>query len=153
MNEEKEIIKDKITEIEECNCNDETQLGSNCTNSFLENNFSINTTLNQSSFILNLENTKKEYKIEKREKNKERNIPLIKEEFKEQIEKIVEQQFEEYYEKLNNEYEDKIEILLNEQDKIFNKNQILKSKYNALEKYLKNYCKKANIDYESLLSD
>ena len=66
---------------------------------------------------------------------------------------LVDKQFEEEYTKLNNEYEEKIEELLIEQEKIFNKNEMLKAKCNALENYLKNYCKKANIDYDSLLSN
>ena len=30
---------------------------------------------------------------------------------------------------------------------------MIKSKYEALEEYLKNYCKRVNIDYESLLKE
>ena len=73
-------------------------------------------------------------------------------EFKEEIEKMVDKQFEEEYSKINKEYDEKLEELLIEQEKIFNKNEMLKAKYNALEKYVKNYCKKANIDYDNLLS-
>ena len=72
-------------------------------------------------------------------------------ELKEQIEKIVDKQFEEEYKKLNAEYDEKIEELLQEQEEISNKNEIIKAKYEALEEYLKNYCKKANIDYNDLL--
>ena len=79
--------------------------------------------------------------------------PILLEEFKDQLDDMLDKHFENEYEKLNNEYEKKIEILLNEQEAIFNKNEILKEKNNALEKYLKNTCKKINIDYESLLSD
>ena len=72
-------------------------------------------------------------------------------ELKEQIEKMVDKQFEEEYKKLNAEYDEKIEELLQEQEEISNKNEIIKAKYEALEEYLKNYCKKANIDYNDLL--
>ena len=152
MNEEKKIVNNKFEEIEELNCNDETRVDSNYANSYLDNNSSLNITLNQSSFILNLEKSKIDFKNEGTNKKKKNNIPILIEEFKEQIENIIDQQFEDEYEKLNSEYEEKIEQLLNEQEKINNKNEILKAKYNALEKYLKNYCKKVNIDYESLLS-
>ena len=30
---------------------------------------------------------------------------------------------------------------------------MIKSKYEALEEYLKNYCKRVNIDYENLLKE
>ena len=72
-------------------------------------------------------------------------------ELKEQIEKMVDKQFEEEYKKLNAEYDEIIEELLQEQEEISNKNEIIKAKYEALEEYLKNYCKKANIDYNDLL--
>ena len=72
-------------------------------------------------------------------------------ELKEQIEKMVDKQFEEEYKKLNAEYDEKIEELLQVQEEISNKNEIIKAKYEALEEYLKNYCKKANIDYNDLL--
>ena len=74
-------------------------------------------------------------------------------ELKEQIEKMVDKQFEEEYKKLNAEYDEKIEELLQEQEEISNKNEIIKAKYEALEEYLKNYCKKANIDYNDLLKN
>ena len=77
---------------------------------------------------------------------------IITKEMKEQIEKMVDLQFEEEYNKLKNEYEEKIEDLLILQEKIINKNEIIKAKYDALESYLKNYCKMANIDYDSLLN-
>ena len=85
--------------------------------------------------------------------NSKAEMKIITEEFKQEIEKMVDQQFEKEYIKLNNEYEEKIEELLNEQEEIFNRHEILKAKYNSLEKYLKNYCKKAGIDYDSLLLD
>ena len=81
------------------------------------------------------------------------NNSSIPPELKEQIEKMVDKQFEEEYKKLNAEYEEKIEELIQEQEEIANKNEIVKAKYEALEEYLKNYCKKANIDYNELLKN
>ena len=75
-------------------------------------------------------------------------IPI---ELKEQIEKKVDAKFEEEYKLLNAEYDEKIEELLNEYEEICNKNEIIKAKYEALEDYLKNYCKRNNIDYNELL--
>ena len=82
---------------------------------------------------------------------KTKKTPLINQEFIEKIEKLIDEQLEEEYIKLNGEYEQKIEQLLNEQENIFNKNELIKAKYYALEKYLKYYCKKLNVDYESML--
>ena len=76
---------------------------------------------------------------------------LINQEFIEEIEKKIDEQLEEEYIKLNCEYEQKIEQLLNEQENIFNKNELIKAKYYAMEKYLKYYCKKLNVDYENML--
>ena len=75
----------------------------------------------------------------------------ISPEIKEQIERMVDAQFKETYKNINAEYDSKIEELLNEQEEICNKNEMIKAKYEALEEYLKNYCKRMNIDYESLL--
>ena len=85
--------------------------------------------------------------------SKSKSNSLISPELKEQIEKMVDKQFEEEYKKLNAEYEEKIEELIQEQEEISNKNEIIKAKYDALEEYLKNYCKKANIDYNELLKN
>ena len=98
-------------------------------------------------------NQKEEVLKESKQVKKAQKKPIITEEMKEQIEKMVDLQFEEEFNKLNNEYEEKIEELLIEQEKIINKNEIIKAKYDALESYLKNYCKMANIDYENLLKD
>ena len=75
----------------------------------------------------------------------------ISPEIKEQIERMVDAQFEETYKNINTEYDAKIEELLNEQEEICNKNEMIKAKYEALEEYLKTYCKRMNIDYEGLL--
>ena len=98
-------------------------------------------------------NQKEEVLQESKKVKKAQKKPIITEEMKEQIEKMVDLQFEEEYRKLNDEYEEKIEELLIEQEKVINKNEIIKAKYDALESYLKNYCKMANIDYENLLKD
>ena len=98
-------------------------------------------------------NQKEEVLKESKKAKKAQKKPIITEEMKEQIEKMVDLQFEEEYRKLNDEYEEKIEELLMEQEKVINKNEIIKAKYDALESYLKNYCKMANIDYENLLKD
>ena len=82
---------------------------------------------------------------------KTKKTPLINQEYIEKIDKLIDEQLEEEYIKLNGEYEQKIEQLLNEQENIFNKNELIKAKYYALEKYLKYYCKKLNVDYESML--
>ena len=74
-------------------------------------------------------------------------------ELKEQIERMVDAQFNEVYKRINAEYDEKIEELIDEQEEISNKNEMIKSKYEALEEYLKNYCKRVNIDYESLLKE
>ena len=146
MNVEQTISRKNLGELEESNCNDETGIQSTYNYSYLENN-SINTTLNQNSFIL----PEKINERELNEKNDKKKTIIISENYKNQIEEIVDKQFEEEYKKLNNEYEEKMEELLNEQEKIVNMNEILKAKYFALERYLKNYCRKANIDYECLI--
>ena len=74
-------------------------------------------------------------------------------ELKEQIKRMVDVQFDEVYKRINTEYDKKIEELIDEQEEISNKNEMIKSKYEALEEYLKNYCKRVNIDYENLLKE
>ena len=74
-------------------------------------------------------------------------------ELKEQIKRMVDAQFDEVYKRINTEYDEKIEELIDEQEEISNKNEMIKSKYEALEEYLKNYCKRVNIDYENLLKE
>lgn len=74
-------------------------------------------------------------------------------ELKEQIKRMVDIQFDEIYKRINTEYDEKIEELIDEQEEISNKNEMIKSKYEALEEYLKNYCKRVNIDYENLLKE
>ena len=74
-------------------------------------------------------------------------------EVKEQIEKMVEANFKEEYDKLNKEYNDKIEEIINEREALSDKYEIIKAKYDALEEYIKSYCKRNNIDYNSLIQD
>ena len=112
-----------------------------------ERSYLNDTTMANSNYINNtskLDLTQNSIDIENKE---------ISPEIKEQIERMVDAQFEETYKNINAEYDSKIEELLNEQEEICNKNEIIKAKYEALEEYLKNYCKRMNIDYESLLRD
>ena len=110
--------------------------------------------MNESTMSMSMSMNQKEEALKESKKDKKRKKkPIITNEMKEQIEKMVDIQFEEEYNKLNNEYEEKIEELLIEQEKVINKNDIIKAKYDALEAYLKNYCKMANIDYDSFLKD
>ena len=90
----------------------------------------------------------KNEKIDEIDENK-----LISKEYKEEIERMVDKQFEIEFINLKKEYETKLEELLNEQEKLINKNEILNAKFYILERYLEHYCKKENIDYESLLED
>lgn len=150
-----EAYKNKMgyNQNEESNINDETQQDSYYSSYLQHNDESMNMNPDQISTFIKTEKTKKNKTTVKKEKKKKSKMPIMIEEFKDEIEKLVDKQFEEEYTKLNNEYEEKIEELLIEQEKIFNKNEMLKAKCNALENYLKNYCKKANIDYDSLLSN
>ena len=115
-----------------------------------KNGMSMNISMMSMSMSMN---QKEEVLKESKKVKKRKRKPIITDEMKEQIEKMVDLQFEEEFNKLNNEYEEKIEELLIEQEKIIIKNEIIKAKYDALESYLKNYCKMANIDYEKLLDD
>ena len=116
---------------------------------FIKEDDTINSTYDQSLNSLIIEKSEKNCSDKvKKQKNKK---PIIIAQFKEQIEKIIDEKFEKEYIKLKNNYEEKIEELLNEQEKIYNKNEIIKAKYYSLERYLKNYCRKLNVDYQSLL--
>ena len=115
-----------------------------------KNGMSMNISMMSMSMSMN---QKEEVLKESKKVKKRKRKPIITDEMKEQIEKMVDLQFEEEFNKLNNEYEEKIEELLIELEKIIIKNEIIKAKYDALESYLKNYCKMANIDYEKLLDD
>ena len=72
-------------------------------------------------------------------------------EIKEQIAKMVDAQFSEEYNKLNQEFNDKIEELINEQEMMDDKYEIIKAKYDALEEYIKNYCKRNNMNNNNIL--
>ena len=116
---------------------------------FIKEDDTINSTYDQSLNSLIIEKSEKNCSDKvKKQKNKKQ---IIIAQFKEQIEKIIDEKFEKEYIKLKNNYEEKIEELLNEQEKIYNKNEIIKAKYYSLERYLKNFCRKLNIDYQSLL--
>ena len=137
------LNKENISNLEEdySKMEDETLMDSNLdsfNNTYFEKNSSV-----KDNETLQTE------KIKKKENKKK--VQIITDEFLEEIEAMVDKQFEAEYEKINKEYEEKLEEVLNEQEEVYKKNEMLKAKYNALEKYLKNYCKKANIDYDSLI--
>ena len=142
VNEEK--IKNYNKEINHTKKNDEDK-------SIEDEDNEMNSTCSQTvSNLFSEESNNNKSKNKNHKKNKKNKTSLMGE-FKEQIEKMIDKQFEEEYIKINKDYDEKIEELLNEQELIYNKNEIIKAKYYALEKYLKNYCKKLNIDYESLI--
>ena len=117
------------------------------------NDISNNTTLEMTLSNISLKNQEKNNINDKKAKKAKNKEPIITEELKEQIEKMVDKEFELQYKELNNYYEQKVEELLNEQETIFNKNEILKQQFNSLVRYIKNYCRKANIDYETLITN
>lgn len=126
-----ETKKIDINKIEPSYLNNSTMANSNMMN----NSSNLNDSKNLSQNTIILEKTE------------------ISPETKRQIERMVDAQFEEAYKALNSEYDNKIDELINEQEEISNKNEMIKAKYEALEEYLRNYCKKANLDYNSLLKD
>ena len=71
-----------------------------------------------------------------------------------EIKKIVEDKVDFYmmkkYEELSSEYEGKINDLLEIQENVFIKKEMIKQKIISLKNYLMSYCKKNNIDYDSL---
>lgn len=117
------------------------------------NDISNDTTLEMTLSNISLKNQEKNNINDKKAKKAKNKEPIITEELKEQIEKMVDKEFELQYKELNNYYEQKVEELLNEQETIFNKNEILKQQFNSLVRYIKNYCRKANIDYETLITN
>ena len=151
------LHKENKIKQEEINYNTKLNNKLNYDNSFWDNNdISNNTSLEMNLNNIYLEKQEKNNINHKKQKQQIKHLnkePIITEEFKEIIEDMIDKQFELQYNELNNYYEQKVEELLNEQEKIFNKNQILKQKFNSLVKYIKNYCRKANIDYEALLTN
>ena len=147
QNEENNIIIEKNRNYNNSILNDDANTTYSDSN---KNGMSMNMSMMSMSMSMN---QKEEVLKESKKVKKRKRKPIITDEMKEQIEKMVDLQFEEEFNKLNNEYEEKIEELLIEQEKIIIKNEIIKAKYDALESYLKNYCKMANIDYEKLLDD
>ena len=145
---EKEIKQEEIIYKASLNekLNYDNSLGDN-------NDISNDTTLEMTLSNISLKNQEKNNINDKKAKKAKNKEPIITDELKEQIEKMVDKEFELQYKELNNYYEQKVEELLNEQETIFNKNEILKQQFNSLVKYIKNYCRKANIDYEALITN
>ena len=145
---EKEIKQEEIIYKASLNekLNYDNSLGDN-------NDISNDTTLEMTLSNISLKNQEKNNINDKKAKKAKNKEPIITEELKEQIEKMVDKEFELQYKELNNYYEQKVEELLNEQETIFNKNEILKQQFNSLVRYIKNYCRKANIDYEALITN
>ena len=145
---EKEIKQEEIIYKASLNekLNYDNSLGDN-------NDISNDTTLEMTLSNISLKNQEKNNINDKKAKKAKNKEPIITEELKEQIEKMVDKEFELQYKELNNYYEQKVEELLNEQETIFNKNEILKQQFNSLVRYIKNYCRKANIDYETLITN
>ena len=77
----------------------------------------------------------------------------LSDELRQEIEKRVDLQFQDKYKEMNEYYEEKIFNLLNEQEKVFTKSEMIKAKINTLENYLKNYCKINGIDFNELVSE
>ena len=71
-----------------------------------------------------------------------------------EIKNIVEDRVDFYmmkkYEELSNDYDRKINDLLEIQENVFIRKEMIKQKIISLKNYLKSYCKKHNIDYDSL---
>ena len=76
----------------------------------------------------------------------------LSDELRQEIEKRVDLQFQDKYKKMSEYYEEKIFYLLNEQEKIFTRSEMIKEKINTLENYLKKYCKINGIDFDELIS-
>ena len=87
--------------------------------------------------------------------NEKNIIDIIKDTYDyDEIKKIVEDKVDFYmmkkYEELSSEYEGKINDLLELQENVFIKKEMIKQKIISLKNYLMSYCKKNNIDYDSL---
>ena len=87
--------------------------------------------------------------------NEKNIIDIIKDTYDyDEIKKIVEDKVDFYmmkkYEELSSEYEGKINDLLEIQENVFIKKEMIKQKIISLKNYLMSYCKKNNIDYDSL---
>ncbi len=71
-----------------------------------------------------------------------------------EIKAIVEEKVDFYMmkkiEELSNYYEGKINDLLEIQENVFIKKEMIKQKIISLQNYLKSYCKKNNIDYDNI---
>ena len=82
-------------------------------------------------------------------------IDIIKDTYDyDEIKTIVEDKVDFYmkkkYDELSSEYDRKINDLLEIQENVFIEKEMIKQKIISLKNYLKSYCRKNNIDYDSL---
>ena len=82
-------------------------------------------------------------------------IDVLKDTYEyDEIKAIVEDKVDFYmmkkFEELSNYYEGKINDLLEVQENVFIKKEMIKQKIISLQNYLKSYCKKNNIDYDNI---
>ena len=96
----------------------------------------------------------KEIEKYKKKENKTKNdsieLNYDSDEFKKLIEDRVDSYLMKEYDDLYNNYEMKLNHLLNTQEELFMENEIIKKKLFYLDNYVKNYCKKNNIDIKLL---
>ena len=146
-------IKNYNSQIENNTYSEEykNKLAANQTNLEISLNSTQNESLLKDPFQNEIE------KVNEREKNTTENDSdeeyELSDELREEIEKRVDLQFQDKYKEMSEYYENRIFDLLNEQEKVFTKSEMIKAKINTLENYLKNYCKINGIDFDELISD
>lgn len=146
-------IKNYNSQIENNTYSEEykNKLAANQTNLEISLNSTQNESLLKDPFQNEIE------KVNEREKNTAENDSdeeyELSDELREEIEKRVDLQFQDKYKEMSEYYENRIFDLLNEQEKVFTKSEMIKAKINTLENYLKNYCKINGIDFDELISD
>lgn len=146
-------IKNYNSQIENNTYSEEykNKLAANQTNLEISLNSTQNESLLKDPFQNEIE------KVNEREKNTTENDSdeeyELSDELRQEIEKRVDLQFQDKYKEMSEYYENRIFDLLNEQEKVFTKSEMIKAKINTLENYLKNYCKINGIDFDELISD
>ena len=146
-------IKNYNSQIENNTYSEEykNKLAANQTNLEISLNSTQNESLLKDPFQNEIE------KVNEREKNTAENDSdeeyELSDELREEIEKRVDLQFQDKYKEMSEYYENRIFDLLNEQEKVFTKSEMIKAKINTLENYLKYYCKINGIDFDELISD